>query len=386
VPFQVESFSDFWCDVVTSGRLEALGLSIEGLTVASPYKEAVLQVAGASSPISSRVGAANVFVRENGQWKADTTDPEGVVLALRNRCLSLKGRKAAVVGCGGAGRAVAAAFDQCGANVTLVNRGWERGRLASQLLDLPVAPLSSFSVRGYSILVNATPVGRDDDRMPFDLRGLSEDAIVVDLVYGSKPTALVSNAKALGRSVVDGREVLLIQVLCQFRKMTGQDMPADLAFEVLGRNTALTAATSNSQAQGGIMSNPLSMMTADAKQVEPDLTPLLGAWMNVNPRTDYISGLTVVERGGRLFVQAYGADPTDRVDWGEAEATPYAGETLEAAGFHTRYDFGESEIRVAANYKLGILVIQTYTSFRNASDRRNRFAREFFHQQLQTEG
>lgn len=384
VPFQVESFTDFWRDVVTSGTLESLGFSVKGLTVASPYKEAAFQEAGASSLISRRIGAANVFLRRNGKWKADTTDPEGVVLAIRNRGLSLKGKKAAVVGCGGAGRAVAAALDQSGARVTLVNRGWERGRLAADLLGLPLMPLSSFTVQGFSILVNATPVGRDDDKMPFELVGLSEDALVVDLVYGSRPTPLVSNASALGRDTVDGQEVLLIQVLHQFRKMTGLDMPADLACEVLGckRNLSIRMPTRNSmQVQGGVMSDQLQMMRADAKQAvnaAPDVSPLLGTWVNTDPRSDYISKLTVAERNGRIYVRAYGTNSSEPIDWGEIEATPYG--THEAIGFHARYDFGGIETCIAANQKLGILVIQSYISFRDTSDRVNRFAREFFHQ------
>jgi 3-dehydroquinate dehydratase/shikimate dehydrogenase len=234
VPFHVDSFGDFWREVVTSGTLELLGMSIRGLTVVSPHKEAALLQSLATSPMSSRAGSTNIFVRDNGHWKADTTDPEGVVVAIRSRKLKVEGKRAAVIGCGGAGRAVAAALDQAGAAVTLVNRGAKRGRLAVQLLGLPFVPLSSFTVDGFSILVNATPVGRDDDQMPFELNDLTEDAVVVDLVYGSNPTPLVTNTLARGRRAIDGREVLVIQVVRQFRKMTGREMPVALAREVLG--------------------------------------------------------------------------------------------------------------------------------------------------------
>jgi 3-dehydroquinate dehydratase/shikimate dehydrogenase len=240
VPFQIASFGDFWREVVTGGKLEMLGLTVKGLTVSSPYKEAALREAGASSSMSRLIGAANVFVRNNGHWKADTTDPEGVILAIRNRGFSLKGKKAAVVGCGGAGRAVAAALSDEGAGVTLVNRGLERGRMAARLLGLPFVPLSSFAVRDFSVLINATPVGRHDNQMPFELEGLSEHAMVVDLVYGSRPTPLVASALACGRVAIDGYEVLLIQVLHQFRKMTGLEMPAHVAREALGLNGQAT--------------------------------------------------------------------------------------------------------------------------------------------------
>jgi 3-dehydroquinate dehydratase/shikimate dehydrogenase len=240
MPFQVVSFGDFWREVVMSGKLELLGLTIRGLTVSSPYKEAALREARASSPMSQLIGAANVFVQNNGHWKADTTDPEGVILAIRNRGFSLEGRKAAVIGCGGAGRAVAAALSEEGADVTLVNRGLERGRMAARLLGLPFVALSSFTARDFSFLINATPVGRDDNKMPFELMGLSEDAVVIDLVYGDTPTPLIASALASGRAGIDGHEVLLIQVLHQFHKMTGLDMPTDLAREALRLNVSPT--------------------------------------------------------------------------------------------------------------------------------------------------
>jgi 3-dehydroquinate dehydratase/shikimate dehydrogenase len=234
VPFQVESFSNFFQDVLSSAKLQWLGLAVKGLTVASPFKEAALLEARTSSPMCRRIGAANVFLQKDEHWEADTTDPEGVVLAIGNRGLSVKGRKAAVVGCGGSGRAIAAALAEAGAQVTLVNRGLRRGRLAAQLLGLPFMPLSSFTVDGFSILVNATPVGRNDNKKPFELPGVKDDALIIDLVYGSRPAPLIESALALGRDIIDGQEVLLIQVLRQFREMIGLDMPVDIAHEIIG--------------------------------------------------------------------------------------------------------------------------------------------------------
>ena len=109
LPFQAESFDDFWRDLAGCQALEPLGVSIKGLTVVSPHKEVALELAGASTPMVRRAGSTNIFLRNNGHWKADTTDPQGVSSAVRRRGITLKGRRAAVVGCGGAGRAVAAA-------------------------------------------------------------------------------------------------------------------------------------------------------------------------------------------------------------------------------------------------------------------------------------
>jgi 3-dehydroquinate dehydratase/shikimate dehydrogenase len=131
-----------------------------------------------------------------------------------------------VIGCGGAGRAIAAALVKSGAGVTLINRGAERGAHAAALLGLPYIPLRDFDAEGYDIVVNATPVGRDTDEVPFELDQLSDDAIVIDLVYGSRPTPLV---RARHQRAIDGRDVLVTQVSHQFRLMTGKEMPVDLA-------------------------------------------------------------------------------------------------------------------------------------------------------------
>ena len=243
MPFHADSFAAYWQNVAGNGALDALGFSLKGLTVVSPHKEAALKMAGASSSVVKRAASTNIFIRKNGIWKADTTDPEGVLLTLGERGVKVAGKKVAVIGCGGSGRAMAAALDQAGARVVLVNRGLERGRLAVELLGLPFVRLSEFSAEGLSIVVNATPVGRDDGEMPFRVEGLSRDAVVVDLVYGSARTPLVEKAMAQGRTAIDGREVLLTQVRRQFQLMTGEEMPLHLGLEIVGRKAeAVTSA------------------------------------------------------------------------------------------------------------------------------------------------
>lgn len=238
VPLQVSDFDEFWRDVVCSKILDSLGFPLQAMTVASPHKEAALLRAKLVSPMSRQAESANILVRDNGWWKADTTDPEVVYMANRQRHLEIKDKRAAVIGCGGAGRAIAAALVQSGAGVTLVNRGSERGQHASKLLGLPYLPLPEFDADGYDIVVNATPVGRETDEVPFNIENLGDHALVIDLVYKSQPTPLVGSTVGRDQSVIDGRDVLLTQVVQQFRMMTGREMSAELALQALGRQTA----------------------------------------------------------------------------------------------------------------------------------------------------
>lgn len=235
LPFHVESFGDFWLEVVESGALEQIGMPLRGLSVTTPHKEAALAVAAAPSPRAELIGAANTLVNHQEVWEAETTDPEGVVLPLRARGINLATRRAAVVGTGGAGRSAAEGLAMAGAQVTLVNRSTDNGQRAADLLKLPFVPLNEFQPSAFDLIVHATSVGRAaDEPLPFPVDGLHPGTVVVDLVYRPEPTPLLAAAAARGLTVVDGREVLVYQALGQFRWMTGREMPLPTALRIVG--------------------------------------------------------------------------------------------------------------------------------------------------------
>jgi 3-dehydroquinate dehydratase/shikimate dehydrogenase len=226
VPLQVDSFSEFWRDFVQAKQLDVFGFPINGMTVASPHKEEAFLTAKNVSAMVQQTQAANILVRNNGWWNADTTDPDIVYAASEQQNVRVSKKRAAVIGCGGAGRAIAAALAESGAGVTLINRGAERGERAASLLGLPYIPLPDFDAEGYDIVVNATPVGRDTDEAPFKLERLNSDAVVIDLVYASRPTPLIDSTHARRQVAIDGRHVLITQVRKQFLLMTGREMPS----------------------------------------------------------------------------------------------------------------------------------------------------------------
>lgn len=239
LPFHVDGFGDFWLEVVEGAAFEEIGLPLRGLSVTAPHKEAALAVAGASSPLAEKIGAANTLIFRDGVWEAESTDPEGVVLPIRARGVEVKGKSAAVVGAGGAGRSAAVGLAAAGARVTLANRNEAKGRFVATELHLDFAPLADFDPSGFDILVQATSLGRkDDEPLPFAVDRIRPGAVVVDLVYRAEtlePTPLLAAAMARGALAIDGREVLLSQAFGQFRGMTGREMPVELARELLSR-------------------------------------------------------------------------------------------------------------------------------------------------------
>jgi 3-dehydroquinate dehydratase/shikimate dehydrogenase len=243
LPFHTSSFGDFWLEVVESGALDAIGFPVRGLSVTAPFKETALAVAGAESPLVDLIGAANTLVWTQGVWEAEVTDPDGVVLPLRDRGLALAGMAAAVVGAGGAGRSAAAGLGQAGARVTIFNRDPERGRSSADHLKVDFLPLSDLDPSRFDLLVNATSLGREaDDPLPFTVDRLRSGAVVIDLVYLiDRPTRLLVEAAAHGAVAIDGREVLIDQARGQFRLMTGRDLPLALAQAAAGLTVGLEA-------------------------------------------------------------------------------------------------------------------------------------------------
>jgi 3-dehydroquinate dehydratase / shikimate dehydrogenase len=232
--FPADDFRQFWDKIVLSGGMEAIGFPIMGLSVVSPHKEAAVEVAKHRAPLCQQCESSNLLLRRDNEWTALTTDPEGIFhnLALGH---PRPGTKVAIVGCGGSGRIAGAALSQAGANVTLVNRSSERGRWAATLLGLPFVPLKSFSARGYGAIVNATPVGRNGERLPLNLGELDPEATIVDMVYNhTGETALAEEARARGHQIVDGWQVLLAQARRQYFLMTRETMPSSFARRLLG--------------------------------------------------------------------------------------------------------------------------------------------------------
>jgi 3-dehydroquinate dehydratase / shikimate dehydrogenase len=233
--FPTRDFDRFWSQLVLGGDLETMGFAIKGLTVVSPNKQSALQVSGYVGRLCQQCKATNLLVNESDIWTARTTDPEGIFHHAVVRRTNLSGTRVAVVGCGGSGRVAAAALVQRGAEVTLVNRSSERGEWAAHLLGLRFVPLKQFSPRGYSAMINATPVGQSGDELPISLKKLNPGSLIVDLAYKRKgQTPLVAASQNLGHKVIEGRSVLLAQTMRQYGLMTGTRMPEGLAREMLG--------------------------------------------------------------------------------------------------------------------------------------------------------
>jgi len=235
VPFHVESFDDFWTYIVQNKALHSLGLNLKGLTTVSPYKEAAfLKVDLNYNRLNQLVGACNIVLLSGDQWEGHTTDFYGVSAGLKKLGSSIINNKIAVIGCGGAGRTIAAGLQIKGGNVVLVNRSIKRGLNTANQFGLEFQPLATFNPAGYKVVVNATPSGKIPVTMPFDPTLLDNNTVVVDMAYNHTETLLMKKCRELGIACISGRQMLVLQVRRQFWMMTGRDMSLELAQKIAG--------------------------------------------------------------------------------------------------------------------------------------------------------
>jgi shikimate dehydrogenase len=197
-----------------------------GANVTVPHKGAALALADAVSETAREIGAANTLVFEAGEVRAANTDAAGFLAALPVEPL---GRRALVLGAGGAGRAVVWALVRGGAEVDV----WNRTELRSQHLceEIGGEPIGEPDPASYELIVNTTAVGLAGEdpfgELPLTPVGFNRGQTVVDIVYGEEPTRLLLAAQEAGAGVVDGIEVLVQQGALSFRIWTGREAPLD---------------------------------------------------------------------------------------------------------------------------------------------------------------
>jgi len=196
-----------------------------GASVTVPHKEAVGALCAHVTGAAALIGAVNCLAFENGSIVGHNTDGDGFIDSLRAEGIDPAGRRAVILGGGGAARAVHAGLTAAGASADVVARRPESARWTkvSQWSELASHLASA------DLLVDATSAGLTAagdtglaDAIP--LAALRPDALVMSLVY-HRVTELLRRAAARGLAVLDGRGMLVHQGSRAFRLWTGIDAP-----------------------------------------------------------------------------------------------------------------------------------------------------------------
>ncbi len=203
-----------------------IGEGFVGANVTVPYKSTAMLFAHRKSEVAREIGAANTLSFEDGAIRADNTDAVGLMEALPG---SPAGRRALILGAGGAARAVTWALVQARAEVSVWNRTPDRA--AELCAELGGSEVRDPTGGEYELIVNSTSVGLHGEdplaELPLKREMFAADQTVVDLVYGDSPSKLLKVAEEAGSDVIDGLEVLVRQGAASFRIWTGVDAPIE---------------------------------------------------------------------------------------------------------------------------------------------------------------
>ncbi|MBP5444410.1 MAG: type I 3-dehydroquinate dehydratase [Treponema sp.] len=226
VPIRSDSFRDVMEFANVAG--------VRGLSVTIPHKEAVLDNVDIVEKTALDVGASNTIVRdEHGKWRAYNTDVIGFTKSLLEflGTKNLAHKKVAIIGAGGASRAIAYSVKNLKGDACIFNRTTKKAQELAELYGFKYARLSSESIellKKYSdIIIQTTSVGMNsedsssEENDPLYFYDFSGKEMLFDIVYVPAVTPVMARASKAGCKVCNGYDMLRYQAYEQFRLFTG---------------------------------------------------------------------------------------------------------------------------------------------------------------------
>ena len=187
--------------------------NLDGIVLTIPHKNASIAFCKTLTPRAEFLQTVNTLKRNaDGTWYGDAVDGEGHVQAQKNAGFVHSGKRALLIGAGGAGAAIAYAMVDAGVG-ELAIFDYDQGRLESLVAKL--TSLGKAKVRkgsqdpsSYDVVVNASPMGmKPNDPLPIDTSKLVATQLVSDVVTLPHLSALVQAARDVGCSTVTGNEM-----------------------------------------------------------------------------------------------------------------------------------------------------------------------------------
>lgn len=188
-----------------------------GINVTIPYKKDVLPYLSGISDNAKRIGAVNtIIVKEDGGLYGDNTDYDGFLCLVQKSGFQVKGKKALVLGTGGASLPISAVLSDLGAReVVFISRSGENNyQNLSRHADA-------------DFIVNTTPVGMYPNNLkaPLSLSEFPNLSGVLDIVYNPQKTKLILDAERLGIPAYSGLLMLVAQGKRAAELFLGHDIP-----------------------------------------------------------------------------------------------------------------------------------------------------------------
>ena len=211
--------------------------NLGGLSVTMPLKTRVASLVDECTSTAEKLSAVNCVVANEKGLIGHNTDGDGFLNGLIHEAqFDPKGKKVAVIGAGGAARAVIEALARSGAaSIMVVNRTPAKAESAADLAGEVGAVGTLEDISGADLVVNATSIGMKDSQVdiPCSVDLLHSSQLVVDLIYHPLETRWISLAKQKGIDSYNGVSMLLFQAAEAFTLWTGEEAPISIMQEAI---------------------------------------------------------------------------------------------------------------------------------------------------------
>jgi shikimate dehydrogenase len=212
-------------------------LGFAGVNVTHPFKEAVCPHLDAIEGAARHVGSVNTVVVRDGRLIGWNTDISGFLAGWRRNFAARLPGRAALIGAGGAGRAIAHALAELGCTaLALTDLARDRAeRLAAELaaahprLAITIAADAEAACAGADGAVNATPIGMHaHPGLPLRAEALAGRAWVADAVYTPLETGFLAAGRRAGAAVLTGQDMAIGQAVDAFALFFGRPAPEEV--------------------------------------------------------------------------------------------------------------------------------------------------------------
>lgn len=249
IPFAVRDVAEFIKRMVRPGTRE-IDWNLRGLSVTAPHKAAVLEHLDRLDPAAIEIGAVNTIVIEDEQLLGYNTDASALIQPLLERFGTLRDRRCAILGAGGAASAALYSLSREGAEMTVFARNEERARVLAAKFGATGANLDSGRFAEFDLVLNATPLGTlgpNKDETPATAPQLHGARLAYDLVYNPVETRFLREARAAGCETIGGLAMLILQAAEQFKLWTGIEAPIEIMREAAVRARGFLDESANRQ-------------------------------------------------------------------------------------------------------------------------------------------
>jgi 3-dehydroquinate dehydratase/shikimate dehydrogenase len=234
-------------------------LGFRGFSITIPHKRNALDYTidsrGVVEPLAKKIGAVNTLLIDErratsgerrlsavasakAEVSAYNTDYAGAMDAITSTLgpkANLKDLPVAIIGAGGAARAIVAGLTDAGAKIKIYNRTVEKAEKLAAEFNCNFAGLDDLPNVDAKLLINATSIGMhpDIDATPLPKEYIKKDMVVFDTIYNPPQTLFLKQAKAKKAKTISGLSMFINQAAAQFKLFTGQDADPKLMRKVV---------------------------------------------------------------------------------------------------------------------------------------------------------